>query len=149
MKKTKKAQVRVITTVLIILLSLVIVLILWGVVSRVVNKGSEDVEDESSCMGVIMEVAEAINGSNNLTIRRGPGDSDSLVTGYKVFINGKKVNDSSDGSDIIVMKPLDTAVIELNDSIGPIRFQDKIEIAAVVYGTVCSLSYPYEVRDLE
>lgn len=141
-KKNNKGQEQVITIVLLILLVLTIVFILWGVVSRTVSEGGEEIETQSSCVGVLMEITNAVNGSNNITIRRGPGDSDSLVTGYKIFINGRSVNDSSNSSEIIVMRPLDTIDVSWDESEhGTLALRDKVEVAAIVYDSVCSPSY--------
>ncbi len=137
----KKAQAQIITTVLIILLVLAAVVIVWQVISGTITEGGEQITAQSSCIGVSMDVTDATVGAlgvGDTTVRRGQGSTDTVVTGYKLFIGGKL-----DATTTINLDPLstDTQVTTLY----AIDSGDKISAAAIVGTTVCAASAEYEV----
>ncbi len=134
----KRAQAQIITIVLIILLVLAGIVILWNVVSGTIEEGGEQVEVQSGCIGVNMEVTNAILGSDTVTIRRGQGEEDLRVTGYKLFVNGALVDEGDINFD-----PLDTY-----DATGLSALQegDKVSVAPKIGTTICAPSTEYIVE---
>lgn len=134
----RKAQAEVITTVLIILLVLAAIVIVWQVVSGTIQKGGSQIEAQSSCIGVTMEVTKAVAGATTVTVRRGQGDSKIKVTGCKVFVDGTKQTNGCTGT----LNPLDTQSIIVDASLA---LDKPISVAAVIGDTVCSPSSDYKV----
>jgi hypothetical protein len=141
LKMYKKAQGEIITTVLIILLVLAAIVIVWQVVNSTVRSGGEQVQSQSSCLGVSMEITNAEVGNGWAIIRRGPGSSDTKVTGYKVFVKGSDANSTTSGQDI---KPLDT--VNVTFSTVTLASGDNVESAAVVGNNVCPSTGSYTVK---
>ena len=71
----KKTQGEIITTVLIILLVLAAIVIVWQVVNSTLKKGSAQVESQSGCIGVSLEVINTSTGggNNNFVVKRNAG----------------------------------------------------------------------------
>jgi hypothetical protein len=69
-----KAQSQIISTVLIILLVLAAIVIVWQVVQGTVNRGANEVNQGTACMGVNVIITNARNGTNSvITARREQG----------------------------------------------------------------------------
>jgi hypothetical protein len=139
LKMYKKAQGEIITTVLIILLVLAAIVIVWQVVNSAVRSGGEQVESQSSCLGISMEITNAEVGNSWIIIRRGPGSSDLNITGFKVFVKGNNVNETT-----ITMSPLMTN--NVTQGIGALVSGDKVEVAAVVGNNICPATGSYTVK---
>jgi len=134
----KRAQAQIITTVLIILLVLAAIVIVWQVVSGTIEEGGEEISAQSGCMGVSMEISGYDSGvagtDGNITVRRGQGSTETKVTGYKLFVKGTVVADTTYNLD-----PLDTH--ENTTAIYTVEAGDTMAVAAVVdQNTVCSAS---------
>jgi len=132
---SKKAQAQIITTVLIILLVLAAIVIVWQVVSGTIEGGGEQISAQSSCIGVTMEVTDAVVAGTTATVRRGQGSTETKVTGYKLFVNG-----ALDQTVTVDLDPLDTNTATLTAALAA---GDKVSVAAVVGDTVCSASGDY------
>jgi flagellin-like protein len=128
----KKAQSELITTVLIILLVLAAVVIVWQVVKSSVSGGANQVNKQSQCIGVSMDVVRAMNGTTNTLIaRRGAGSADAKVIGYKIYVNGANM-----ASPTVSLGPLDT-----NTQNVLLALSDKVYVAPILDGNiVCSPS---------
>ena len=63
----KKAQAQIITTILIILLVLAAIIIIWQVVSGTVREGAEEIESQSSCLGLRIDITNVVKGTAEVT----------------------------------------------------------------------------------
>jgi len=79
----KKAQSQIITTILIILLVLAAIIIVWQVVQGTVEKGAEEIDSQSSCLGLRLEITNIDVDTDTITIRP-TKDIDS----YQAYVNG-------------------------------------------------------------
>ena len=89
----KKAQAQIITTVLIILLVLAAIIIIWQVVSGTVREGAEEIEIQSSCLGLRIDITNVAKGTpaeganpevpGKITIR-----PTKYISGYQVYVEG-------------------------------------------------------------
>ncbi len=149
----KKAQAEVITTVLIILLVLAAIVIVWQVVRGTIDTGSKTVTDQSACIGVNMDITGADYTAETVIVRRGPGSTDTVVTGYKIFVGGNLVYDTTAGP-AITLAPLQTATTP-NLNVPPtstiiattnIALGQKVSAAAILGKTVCAAGSEYVVK---
>jgi len=92
--KNTKGMSEIVVTLILILLAIVVVGVVWVVVSRVVNNGSQQINYNSMCLGSQAEITSAVctkdGTSCNVTVRRTSG-SDPIAGVRVVF-------DSADGS---------------------------------------------------
>ncbi len=89
----KKAQSEVITTVLIILLVLAAIIIVWQVVQSTVNKGGSEIESQSGCMGIGLNIASITAGTTgNITVTRTAGADDVKVSNITILVDSMVVN---------------------------------------------------------
>ncbi len=69
----KKAQSQIITTILIILLVLAAIIIVWQVIQGTVQEGADEIESQSSCLGLRLEITNIAvttdTDSASITIR--------------------------------------------------------------------------------
>ncbi len=141
----KRAQAQIITTVLIILLVLAAIVIVWQVVSGTIEGGGEQIQSQSGCIGVSMEVTDIVttSGSESITVRRGQGETETKVTDCKVFVDGQLAGTCNGASgcsysESSPMNPLDTCVV---DSLSPApTASSTVSVAAQVGNTVCAAS---------
>ena len=111
----KKAQAQIITTVLIILLVLAAIIIIWQVVSGTVREGAEEIESQSSCLGLRIDITNVAKGiakidevkddedniivdgvsevKGNITIR-----PTKDIVGYQIYVDGIEFGNKQDGS---------------------------------------------------
>ncbi len=137
----KKAQAQIITTVLIILLVLAAIIIIWQVVGGTVREGAEEIESQSSCLGLRIDITNIFKGTPqdgdtalvpaSITIRPTKG-----ITGYQAYIDGKEFGIA--GSEL---EALATVTIKDADGDDPlIKFITKgqeIEIIAKMGDAIC------------
>ena len=93
----KKAQAQIITTVLIILLVLAAIIIIWQVVGGTVREGAEEIESQSSCLGLRIDITNVVKGTplegtnplvpGNITIR-----PTKNISGYQIYLDGTDLN---------------------------------------------------------
>ncbi len=139
LKKNKRGVSQVLVTVLIIILVLGLVGIVWAVVSGVVQKGTEDIEGASSCLGISFDVSPVCDANEcNVTVKRNAGGGD--IGGLKVV-----AFDSEGVSDDIVfdskgnLEELSSKKIEYSLS-GTLRVKpSKVEVTPYLpNGNLCS-----------
>jgi len=146
----KKAQAQIITTVLIILLVLAAIIIIWQVVGGTVREGTEEIESQSSCLGLRIDITNIFKGTaeipavkdddGNIIDPEVPEDPASItirptkgITGYQAYIDGKEFGIA--GSEL---EALATATIKDADGDDPlIESGDEIEIIAKMGDAIC------------
>ena len=93
MKKGKKAQSELLTTVLVILLVLAIVIILWKVVGGAVSKGAEKIQSQEKCIGVLMEIKQISSSNyNQFSIKRADNKDIKDAVSLIVLVDGKPLS---------------------------------------------------------
>lgn len=126
-KHTKKAQSEIITTILIILLVLAAVVIVWQVIQSTVTKGAEEIESQSQCIGLRMEITNLVVGGpgiGKVTIR--PSKD---IDGYRIY-NG--IASFSSGTENATLNALDQVEV-----MGVINSGDEIEVIGRIGETWC------------
>ena len=82
----KKAQSQIITTILIILLVLAAIIIVWQVIQGTVQEGADEIESQSSCLGLRLEITNiAVTGTDPASITIRPTKD---ISGYEAYVNG-------------------------------------------------------------
>ena len=95
----KKAQAQIITTILIILLVLAAIIIIWQVVSGTVREGAEEIESQSSCLGLRIDITNVVKGEAGI---KGVGEVPDIpevpgritirptkkIAGYQIYVEG-------------------------------------------------------------
>ncbi len=139
----KKAQAQIITTVLIILLVLAAIVIVWQVIQGTVKGGAEEIESQSLCLGLTMEItslvasvpaveadsdadivaADAIPGK--ITIKPSKG-----IDAYKIYVGGE--SQDPDG-------PAVSAFNTDNYNIAVLNVGDEVEVSGKVGETWCAI----------
>jgi len=109
---TKKAQAQIITTVLIILLVLAAIVIVWQVVSSTINKGAEEIEEQSSCIGLRVEITNIDTTANIITIR-----PTKDITGYRAYVGGDDFGEVGGDLDALDTETIAGASISTGDEI--------------------------------
>ena len=138
----RKAQAEVITTVLIILLVLAAIVIVWQVVRGTISNSSNQISAQSNCINANMEITNANAGSSNVTVRRGQGTTDVVVTGYKLFRNGAQV-----GADKLPVGGLTPLATDTFTGIAPVLVSgDKVSAASIMGTTVCAAGSELAVK---
>ena len=145
----KKAQGQIITTILIILLVLAAIVIVWQVVNRTVTEGAEQIETQSACLGISMEVTKDTVDATGKTfnVKRIPGGG-ALEIAPKIVV---LVDDQTAAAAAIP-----TTVTEYKFKSGTVAdFKGElisrqiefgaaptasVEVALEVDGTVCAIS---------
>ena len=152
----KKAQSQIITTVLIILLVLAAIVIVWQVVNSTIKEGAEELESQSSCLGINLEIVSTVADSTtpqldpatgevvvvdgvtvmddvlgSVTVTRGAGKADVTITEYVVLVDGANVG-SQEG---LTLGPLESDTYEVSLTSGA-----KVEVAPVIGETTCPAS---------
>ena len=130
----KKAQAQIITTVLIILLVLAAIVIVWQVISNTINKGAKEIDEQSDCIGLRVDITNIDTTADTITIR-----PTKNIAGYRAFVNGAKFGVegvSLDALDpkIITRKPNDPS--EIDDP--TISSDDEIEILGKIGDVWCT-----------
>ena len=132
----KKAQSQIITTILIILLVLAAIIIVWQVVQGTVQQGAEEIESQSSCLGLRLEITniavtdETTNTVASITIR-----PTKNISGYQAYVNGAAFGDAG-----VAVKALATETIDpktVDGVIQEISSGDEIEVIAIIDGAAC------------
>ena len=121
----KKAQSQIITTILIILLVLAAIIIVWQVVQGTIEQGSLEIEGQSSCLGLRVDITSATNESGEVIIR-----PTKDISGYNIYVEGVEFNTSD-----TPLSALSTATLD-NEDLGLEKNQE-IEVIATINGAVC------------
>ena len=128
----KKAQSQIITTILIILLVLAAIIIVWQVIQGTVQEGADEIESQSSCLGLRLEITDiAVTGTDLASITIRPTKN---ISGWEAYVNGVTF-----GKDPITpgVKALDTIPIEADTDDPIIESGDEIEIIAKMGDAIC------------
>ena len=142
----KKAQSQIITTILIILLVLAAIIIVWQVIQGTVQEGAEEIESQSSCLGLRLEITDIAVTTDtdpaSITIR-----PTKDISGYEAYVNG--VAFGEDGTEEDPVLALATKTIDARQTEGadtddpnddkyePISSEDQIEVIAIIDGAAC------------
>ena len=130
MKFNKKAQSEIITTVLIILLVLAAIIIVWQVIQGTVKKGTDQINTQTACMGINLEIVK-VNTTAAIVTRK-PGADASVVSNVTFLVAGTVVPfgvQDSPGLGVLTSKQYNL----------PSLAGQKVEVAAVLSdGTKCN-----------
>ena len=86
--KSKRSQSQIITTVLIILLVLAAIVIVWQVVNNTIQSGAEQVKQQSSCLGINLNIESIGSGATPaIKVKRETGGPAGPIS-VSVFIGG-------------------------------------------------------------
>ncbi len=131
--KSKRSQGEVITTVLIILLVLAAIVIVWQVVQSTVKSGAEQVEKQSSCIGISMDVTAV--DYNTITIKRIGGRT---LTGTNVvYIEGGNSTTNSGLTAGYFNEPMTSINVDTINVLGNLDVEVGLKLSDV---TVCPVS---------
>jgi len=122
---TKKAQAQIITTVLIILLVLAAIVIVWQVINNTINKGAKEIEEQSDCIGLRVDITNIDTNANTITIR-----PTKDIAGYRAFVRGEEFGG---GGSLDALVP---AKIDDTNSLG-ISPEDEIEVLGKIGDVWC------------
>ena len=134
----KKAQSQIITTILIILLVLAAIIVVWQVIQGTVQEGAEEIESQSSCLGLRLEitnidVTDAItNTGASITIR-----PTKDISGYQAYVNGAVFGIDAVIVDGVAVKALATKTINPKTDDPTISSGDEIEVIAIINEAAC------------
>lgn len=122
---TKKAQAQIITTVLIILLVLAAIVIVWQVISSTINKGAKEIEEQSDCIGLRIDITNIDTVANTITIR-----STKKIDGYRAFVRGDNFGAEGGTMEALVA----TKILSTGEDIFP---DDEIEVLGKIGEAWC------------
>ena len=143
----KKSQAQIITTVLIILLVLAAIIIVWQVVNRTVSRASEEIETQSACISLNMEITHITNFEggasldDSVTVRRGTGSPEIEGVKALLFYKGNQIMEGK-----VNLGQLGTEVMGVGNTAlgGPgidLKEGEPVQVAALLSdGTACALS---------
>ena len=132
-KRGKKSQSEVITTVLIILLVLAAVAIVWGVVNNIVSRGAGSAGKGAICMEITIDIPSINTASSIVKVHRTAGGEDNAVANIKFLVNGKSATHNNTD---LALGPLETKDYTINST--GLQANDKIEAAVILSdGTIC------------
>ena len=130
----KKAQAQIITTVLIILLVLAAIIIIWQVVSGTVRQGSEEIESQSSCLGLRIDITNVVKGTpaeganievkGNITIR-----PTRNISSYQIYVDGVEFGDKG--------SPLEALITNKTKGDISLSIGQEIEVIPTIGDAVC------------
>jgi hypothetical protein len=132
----KKAQSQIITTILIILLVLAAIIIVWQVVQGTVQQGAEEIESQSSCLGLRLEitkidVSDLITGTvASITIR-----PTKDISGYQAYVKGAVFGEPGLKVDALATKTINPKTVD--GVIQEISSGDEIEVIAIIDEAAC------------
>ena len=130
----KKAQSQIITTILIILLVLAAIIIVWQVIQGTVQEGADEIESQSSCLGLRLEITDIAVTTDtvpaSITIR-----PTKDITGYRAYVNGEVFGEDGTEEDPVLALATETIDPKTDDPI--IESEDEIEVIAIIDGAPC------------
>jgi flagellin-like protein len=159
--KSKKGISDVVTTILFILLALVAIGIVWGLVSTLLGKGTEESANRLECLEADVNIKSAevygsgrydIDGNElsavGIVVERQAGKTDSIVNEVAfVFENDeglRKVIKSSDPqiNQTFSLKPLESRSFNFiyNDVFGEEFVPTMVAVSVVIEGDLCQAS---------
>ena len=132
-KLNKKSQSQIITTVLLILLVLAAIVIVWQVVQGTVKKGGKEVERQSECIGLNIDIVKVVLGEDESSVVIKPNKQ---IQGYKVYVKGSQYN-TGDGK---IVNELESEIVTPATSTTKISSGDKVEVAGKLNGVWCPIT---------
>jgi regulatory protein YycI of two-component signal transduction system YycFG len=122
----KKAQSQIITTILIILLVLAAIIIVWQVIQGTVEEGAEEIDSQSDCLGLRLEITNIDVAGDQITIR-----PTKEIDGYQAYVNGAEFGDK--GTTVLALATEDI------DKTGSqaIVADDEIEVIPIIGEAAC------------
>jgi len=134
----KKAQSQIITTILIILLVLAAIIIVWQVVQGTIQQGADEIESQSSCLGLRLEITNIAVTTDtvpaSITIR-----PTKDISGYRAYVNGEVFG--ADGTEedpvLVLATELIGADVDENGVTQEISSGAEIEVIAIIDGAAC------------
>ncbi len=141
----KKAQSQIITTILIILLVLAAIIIVWQVVQGTIQQGADEIESQSSCLGLRLEITDiAVTGTDLASITIRPTKD---ISGYRAYVNGKVFGVDGTEEDPVLALATETINARQTEGTGtedtdddkyePISSEDEIEVIAIIDEAAC------------
>ena len=124
----KKAQSQIITTILIILLVLAAIIIVWQVIQGTVEDGADEIEAQSACLGLRLEITNIDIATNTITIR-----PTKDIDGYQAYVDGAVFG----AKGTTVIPALTPEPITDTDGILTISADQEIEVIAIIDGAAC------------
>ena len=136
-RKSKRSQSQIITTILIILLVLAAIVIVWQVVQSTIESGAETIEGTAACIGIDLKIVLANATVNEVAVTRMSGGAMNAVADVRFLVAGASLTGttSATGTDL---EPLETKTYtRVTSSVG-----EKVEVAAILSdtdGTICNI----------
>jgi len=101
--KNNKGLSTVVTTLIIILLTIVAIMIIWGVVKGLLDNNSSTIDKSTMCLEIDIQATkvvsiDALNGSYNVTVARTSGGKD-IIEGIEIVLQS-----DSDASDVTLIE---------------------------------------------
>ena len=127
----KKAQSQIITTILIILLVLAAIIIVWQVVQGTVQQGAEEIESQSSCLGLRLEITkiDVTTDTTDASITIRPTKE---ISGYQAYVRGAVFGEPGLKVDALATETIDPKTDDPTISSG-----DEIEVIAIINEAAC------------
>ena len=124
----KKAQAQIITVILIILLVLAAIVIVWQVVSNTISSGAKEIEEQSECIGLTVDITNIDTDNDEITIR-----PNKDITAYRAYVEGVEFGDEG-GS----LNAIRTATINDSDPTKLISPGDVVEVLGQIGDVWCT-----------
>ncbi len=131
----KKSQAQIITVVIIILLVLAAVFIVWRAIQKTVTRGSQQISDQSNCIGINLELTKTSALVFNVK-RTGSGGSFEEVDVAVLVDDVRLAKDTGYAlsNSSVLNEPLGTGRITFEDGREPVS---KLEVAIIGDGVTC------------
>ena len=120
----KKSQAQIISTILIILLVLAAIVIVWQVVQGTVKGGAEEIETQTDCIGLNIDITNIDVALDTVTIR--PSKD---LSSYKVYINGEEK--VADGGPVTAYSTRTATIL------GGIAVGNEVQVLGKIGNTIC------------
>ncbi len=132
--KNNKSQAQIITVILIILIVLAAIVIVWNVIQKTVESGSEQISEQSKCIGINLEVS---NSSELIFHVKRSGSGGSFdEADVAVIVDDVRLEKDTGYtlSENSLKEPLGTGTITFDSGNEP---NSKIEVALIGGGFTC------------
>lgn len=89
--KNNKGLSAVVTTLIIILLTIVAIMIIWGVVKGLLDNSSSTIDKSTRCLEIDIQATRVVNvstGNYSVTIARGAGGED-IIEGVEIVLQSE------------------------------------------------------------
>jgi flagellin-like protein len=99
--KNNKGLSAVVTTLIIILLTIVAIMIIWGVVKGLLDNSSKTIDKSTKCLEIDIQATKVVNnsaGNYSVTVARTSGGED-IIEGIEIVLQS-----DSDASDVTIFE---------------------------------------------